>query len=75
MKPVTEQANPRTRDIDRRSTSDIITLINNEDRCVADKSAYASNQQPLMFHVALQLLWELAAGASLRTCHPAKYGL
>src|SRR5437868_11764871 len=39
MKPVTEQANPRTRDIDRRSTSDIITLINNEDRCVAEAVA------------------------------------
>jgi len=39
MKPVTEQANPRTRDIDRRSTSDIITLINNEDRRVAEAVA------------------------------------
>lgn len=36
MKPVTEQANPRTREIDRRSTLDILTLINNEDRTVAD---------------------------------------
>lgn len=45
-----------------------------DDRCVADRSAYASNQQPLMTHVALQLLWELAAGSTLRTCHPAKYG-
>jgi N-acetylmuramic acid 6-phosphate etherase len=35
MKPVTEQANPRTREIDRRSTLDILTLINNEDRTVA----------------------------------------
>jgi N-acetylmuramic acid 6-phosphate etherase len=39
MKPVTEQANPRTRDIDRRSTSDIITLINDEDRRVAEAVA------------------------------------
>src|SRR5437868_4107617 len=39
MKPVTEQANPRTRDIDRRSTSDIITLINTEDRTVAEAVA------------------------------------
>jgi N-acetylmuramic acid 6-phosphate etherase len=36
MKPITEQANPRTREIDRRSTIEIVTLINNEDRTVAD---------------------------------------
>jgi N-acetylmuramic acid 6-phosphate etherase len=36
MKPVTEQANPRTREIDRRSTIDIVTLINNEDRTIAE---------------------------------------
>ena len=36
MKPITEQANPRSRDIDRRSTLEIVTLINNEDRTVAD---------------------------------------
>jgi N-acetylmuramic acid 6-phosphate etherase len=36
MKPITEQANPRTRDIDRRPTIEIVTLINNEDRTVAD---------------------------------------
>src|SRR5205085_97976 len=39
MKPITEQANPRTRDIDRRPTLDIITLINDEDRTVADAVA------------------------------------
>lgn len=39
MKPITEQANPRTRDIDRRPTLDIVTLINNEDRTVADAVA------------------------------------
>ena len=35
MKPVTEQTNPNTRDIDRRSTLDIVTLINQEDQAVA----------------------------------------
>ena len=39
MKPITEQANPRTREIDRRSTLEIVTLINNEDRTVADAVA------------------------------------
>ncbi|HEY9232680.1 MAG TPA: N-acetylmuramic acid 6-phosphate etherase [Blastocatellia bacterium] len=39
MKPITEQANPRTRDIDRRPTLEILTLINNEDRTVADAVA------------------------------------
>ena len=36
MKPVTEQTNPNTRDIDRRSTLDVLRLINAEDRTVAD---------------------------------------
>lgn len=36
MKPITEQANPRTRDIDRRSTLEIVTLINDEDKTVAE---------------------------------------
>lgn len=36
MKPITEQTNPKTRDIDRRSTLEIITLINEEDRAVAE---------------------------------------
>jgi N-acetylmuramic acid 6-phosphate etherase len=39
MKPVTEQANPRTADIDRRSTLEIVTLINGEDRTVAEAVA------------------------------------
>jgi N-acetylmuramic acid 6-phosphate etherase len=39
MKPITEQANPRTRDIDRRPPLEILTLINNEDRTVADAVA------------------------------------
>jgi N-acetylmuramic acid 6-phosphate etherase len=35
MKPVTEQSNPNTKDIDRRSTLEIVTLINDEDENVA----------------------------------------
>jgi len=35
MKPVTEEINPRTKDIDRRSTIEIVTLINQEDDTVA----------------------------------------
>jgi N-acetylmuramic acid 6-phosphate etherase len=36
MKPLTEQANPRTREIDRLSTLEILTLINQEDREVPE---------------------------------------
>jgi N-acetylmuramic acid 6-phosphate etherase len=36
MKPVTEQPNPNTKDIDRRSTLEIVTLINDEDKNVAE---------------------------------------
>ncbi|HVG20508.1 MAG TPA: N-acetylmuramic acid 6-phosphate etherase [Blastocatellia bacterium] len=36
MKPITEQANPRTKDIDRRPTLEIVTLINEEDKAVAE---------------------------------------
>lgn len=36
MKPITEQANPKTTDIDRRSTREIVTLINDEDKTVAE---------------------------------------
>jgi N-acetylmuramic acid 6-phosphate etherase len=35
MTPLTEQTNPNTRDIDRRSTLEIVTLINQEDQTVA----------------------------------------
>lgn len=35
MKPVTEESNPRTRAIDRRSTLEIVRLINQEDKSVA----------------------------------------
>src|SRR5262245_13932935 len=36
MKAVTEETNSNTRDIDRRSTLEIVTLINQEDKTVAD---------------------------------------
>lgn len=36
MNPVTEEANPETRDIDRLSTIDIIRLISQEDKSVAE---------------------------------------
>lgn len=36
MKAVTEEANPKTRDIDRRSTIEIIKLISHEDKTVAE---------------------------------------
>ncbi|MBI3653910.1 MAG: N-acetylmuramic acid 6-phosphate etherase [Acidobacteria bacterium] len=39
MKPLTEQTNPHTRDIDRRSTLEIVTLINQEDQKVAEAVA------------------------------------
>jgi N-acetylmuramic acid 6-phosphate etherase len=35
MRPVTEESNPQTRDIDRRSTLEIVQLINEEDQKVA----------------------------------------
>jgi len=39
MKPITEQINPKTRDIDRRSTLEIVSLINEEDKTVAEAVA------------------------------------
>jgi N-acetylmuramic acid 6-phosphate etherase len=36
MKSVTEEANPKTKDIDRRSTLEIVILINEEDKTVAE---------------------------------------
>ena len=39
MKPITESVNPRTKDIDRLSSLEIVTLINNEDRAVAESVA------------------------------------
>ena len=36
MRPITEQANPKSKDIDRRSTLEIVTLINEEDKTVAE---------------------------------------
>lgn len=39
MKAVTEEANPKTKDIDRRSTIEIIQLISKEDKTVAEAVA------------------------------------
>ena len=39
MKAVTEEPNPRTKDIDRRSTIEIVTLISQEDKLVAEAVA------------------------------------
>jgi len=36
MKPVTEETNPKTKDIDLRSTIEIVQLINEEDKTVAE---------------------------------------
>lgn len=36
MKSVTEETNPNTKDIDRRSTLEIVTLVNQEDKTVAE---------------------------------------
>jgi N-acetylmuramic acid 6-phosphate etherase len=36
MKPITEQVNPKTKDIDRLSTLEIVRLINEEDKTVAE---------------------------------------
>lgn len=36
MRSVTEESNPKTRDLDRRSTLEIIRLINQEDKSVAE---------------------------------------
>jgi N-acetylmuramic acid 6-phosphate etherase len=36
MKPITEQVNPKTKDIDRLSTLEIVKLINEEDKTVAE---------------------------------------
>jgi N-acetylmuramic acid 6-phosphate etherase len=39
MKAITEQTNPKTKDIDRRSALEIVTLINEEDKTVAGSVA------------------------------------
>jgi N-acetylmuramic acid 6-phosphate etherase len=36
VNPITEQANPKSKDIDRRSSLEIVRIINNEDKGVAD---------------------------------------
>lgn len=62
MKPITEQANPRTRDIDRRSTLDIVTLINDEDRTVADAVALVL---PQIADAVDRIVERLASGGRL----------
>ena len=62
MKPVTEQTNPRTRDIDRRSTLEIVTLINNEDRTVAGAVALVL---PQVAAAVDSIVERLAAGGHL----------
>ena len=62
MKPITEQANPRTKEIDRRSTLEIITLINEEDREVA--LAVSRVLDPIARAVDL-IVERLGAGGSL----------
>jgi N-acetylmuramic acid 6-phosphate etherase len=43
MKPITEQVNPRSTDIDRRSTLEILTIINQEDKTVAEAVSQVLN--------------------------------
>jgi N-acetylmuramic acid 6-phosphate etherase len=62
MKPVTEQANPRTKDIDRRTALEIVTLINEEDKTVAE--AVSRVLEPVARAVDL-IAERLAAGGSL----------
>jgi N-acetylmuramic acid 6-phosphate etherase len=62
MKPITEQANPRTREIDRRSTIEIVTLINDEDRTVADAVA---NVLPQVADAVDHIVERLRAGGHL----------
>lgn len=46
MIPVTEETNPKTKDIDRRSTLEIVSLINQEDQTVAEAVSR------VLYHVA-----------------------
>ncbi|MGA9769525.1 MAG: N-acetylmuramic acid 6-phosphate etherase [Blastocatellia bacterium] len=62
MKPITEQANPRTRDIDRRSTLEIVTLINEEDKTVAEA---VSRTLPDIAKAVDRIVERLAAGGRL----------
>jgi N-acetylmuramic acid 6-phosphate etherase len=62
MKPVTEQANPQTADIDRRSTLEIVTLINAEDRTVAEAVA---RELPRVAEAVDRIVERLQAGGRL----------
>src|SRR5215471_15541814 len=62
MKPVTEQSNPRTRGIDRLSTSEIVRLINAEDRTVAEA---VSDVLPHIAEAVDHIVARLTAGGHL----------
>src|ERR1044072_141678 len=62
MKPITEQTNPKTRDIDRRSTLEIVTLINEEDKTVAEA---VSRALPDIGEAADRIVERLVAGGRL----------
>jgi N-acetylmuramic acid 6-phosphate etherase len=62
MKPITEQANPRTREIDRRSTIEIVTLINDEDRTVP---LAVANVLPQVADAVDRIVERLSAGGHL----------
>ena len=62
MKPVTEQANPQTADIDRRSTLEIVTLINGEDRTVAEAVA---RELPRVAEAVDRIVGRLESGGRL----------
>lgn len=62
MKPITEQANPKTRDIDRRSTLEVVTLINEEDKTVAEA---VSRTLPDVAEAVDRIVERLVAGGRL----------
>ncbi|HKP87130.1 MAG TPA: N-acetylmuramic acid 6-phosphate etherase [Blastocatellia bacterium] len=62
MKPITEQINPKTADIDRRPTLEIITLINDEDKTVAEA---VSRVLPQVAEAVDRIVERLGAGGRL----------
>ncbi|HXG93823.1 MAG TPA: N-acetylmuramic acid 6-phosphate etherase [Blastocatellia bacterium] len=62
MKPITEQTNPRTKDIDRRTTLEIVALINEEDRTVAEAVSRVLSDVAAAVDVIVE---RLAAGGRL----------
>jgi N-acetylmuramic acid 6-phosphate etherase len=62
MKPITEQPNPKTKDIDRRSTLEIVTLINEEDKIVAEA---VSRTLPEVAEAVDRIVERLVAGGRL----------